>query len=103
MELGRVENMDSVRINNSEQVKKVNNVGDKSEVIQNDQYKNKLGINENENPNEVMLDNVKFGYDKEAKDFFIKFTDGNIERTFPTKDIMRARAYLVKTMEEIQK
>ena len=84
MEIGRVTDIDNAKLNNIEKVQKINNVDDKNKVIQDDEYKKTLGSEQVLAKNEVMLDNVKFGYNKSSKDFFIKITRAEAEYKYPT-------------------
>ena len=49
--------------------------------------------------NEIILDNVKFGYNKSSKDFFVKVTRGDAEYKYPTEDIMKVKAYILQELE----
>ena len=69
MEIGRIAEIDNSRLNNVEKMQKVANVDEKSKVIQDDEYKKALGSQGTEDKNEVILDNVRFGYNKSSKDF----------------------------------
>lgn len=50
--------------------------------------------------NEVMLDNIQFGYNKNSRDFFVKVTRGDIERKYPTEDMMKIKAFLLEELEK---
>jgi hypothetical protein len=50
--------------------------------------------------NEVILDNIKFGYNRESKDFFVKITRGDIENKYPTEDMMKIKAFLIEELEK---
>lgn len=99
MEIGRVAEMDNSKLNNLEKIQKVSNVDEKSKVIQEDQYKKALGTQDITDKNEVILDNVKFGYNKSSKDFFVKITRGDAEYKYPTEDIMKVKAYVLQELE----
>ena len=99
MEIGRVADIDNAQVNNIEKVQKINNVDDKNKVIQDDEYKKTLGSEQIIEKNEVMLDNVKFGYNKSSKDFFIKITRAEAEYKYPTEDMMKVKAFIMQELE----
>ena len=96
MEIGRVADIDNAQVNNIEKVQKVSNVDDKNRVVQDDEYKKTLGSEQIIEKNEVMLDNVKFGYNKSSKDFFIKITRAEAEYKYPTEDMMKVKAFILQ-------
>jgi len=99
MEIGRTANVDTAQANHVEKVNSVNEVDDKYKVVSDDQYKNVQGSVNNLETNEVILDNVKFGYNKDSKDFFVKVTRGEAEYKYPTEDMMRVKAYILNDLE----
>lgn len=99
MEIGRIAEIDNSKINNLEKIQKVNNVDEKNKVIQEDEYKKALGSKDNTEKNEIILDNVKFGYNKSSKDFFVKVTRGDAEYKYPTEDMMKVKAYILQELE----
>ena len=99
MEIGRVADIDNAQVNNIEKVQKINNVDDKNKVVQDDEYKKTLGSEQIIEKNEVMLDNVKFGYNKSSKDFFIKITRAEAEYKYPTEDMMKVKAFILQELE----
>jgi len=99
MEIGRVADIDNAQVNNIEKVQKINNVDDKNKVIQDDEYKKTLGNEQVIAKNEVMLDNVKFGYNKNSKDFFIKITRAEAKYKYPTEDMMKVKAFILQELE----
>ena len=98
MELSRVAEIDNSQMNHLEKVQKVNNVDDKNKVNQNDEYKKALGNEQIIDTNEVILDNVKFGYNKSSKDFFIKITRAEAEYKYPTEDMMKVKAFIMQEL-----
>jgi hypothetical protein len=82
-----------------EKTKKVAELDEKSKVIQEDEYKKALGPQDNSDKNEVILDNVRFGYNKNSKDFFVKVTRGEAEYKYPTEDMMKVKAYILQELE----
>ena len=99
MEIGRIAEMDNSKVNNLEKIQKVSNVDEKNKVIQEDEYKKALGNQGASDKNEVILDNVKFGYNKNSKDFFVKVTRGDAEYKYPTEDMMKVKAYVLQELE----
>ena len=103
MEIGRIAEIDNSKINNLEKIQKVNNVDEKNKVIQEDEYKKALGSKDNTEKNEIILDNVKFGYNKSSKDFFVKVTRGDAEYKYPTEDMMKVKAFILQELEQNSK
>ncbi len=102
MELGRIAGIDNAKLNNIEKVEKVNETSEKSKLIQDEEYKKTLGSKQEIQANEVILDNVRFGYNKNSKDFFVKITKGDAEYKYPTEDMMKVKAYILQQLEETQ-
>ncbi|PUE64014.1 flagellin [Arcobacter caeni] len=103
MEIGRIAQIENSKVNNSEKTEKVVNVDEKNKVIQEDKYKKALGSENIADKNEIILDNVKFGYNKSSKDFFVKITRGEAEYKYPTEDIMKVKAYILQELESQNK
>jgi hypothetical protein len=103
MEIGRIAEIDNAKLNNSEKVQKVSEVNDKNKVIQDDEYKKSIGNQNIADKNEVILDNVRFGYNKNSKDFFVKVTRGDAEYKYPTEDMMKVKAYILQELEQNSK
>lgn len=103
MEIGRVVEIDNAKLNNSEKVKKVSEVNDKNKVIQDDEYKKSVGNQDSSEKNEVILDNIRFGYNKNSRDFFVKVTRGDAEYKYPTEDMMKVKAFILQELEQNSK
>ncbi len=103
MEIGRTAEIDNSRLNNVEKMQKVAEVDDKNKVIKDDEYKKALGTKDNSDKNEVILENVRFGYNKNSKDFFVKVTRGEAEYKYPTEDMMKVKAYILQELESSSK
>ena len=103
MEIGRVAEIDNAKLNNLEKIQKVSNVDEKNKVIQEDEYKKALGTQSVADKNEVILDNIRFGYNKSSKDFFVKVTRGEAEYKYPTEDMMKVKAYILQELESLNK
>lgn len=100
MEIGRVAEIDNAKLNNLEKIQKVSNVDEKNKVIQEDEYKKALGTQSVADKNEVILDNIRFGYNKSSKDFFVKVTRGEAEYKYPTEDMMKVKAFILQELEQ---
>lgn len=103
MELGRIANIDQAQSNNVEKIQKIQEVDNDQKVTPDEQYKNVKPNEIIEEPNEVILSNVKFGYNKSSKDFFVKVTRGEAEYKFPTEDMMKLKAHLLEAIKADQK
>lgn len=103
MELGKIAEIDNAKVNNIERVKSIQEVDDNQKIIEDEQYKKVLGSNQGTEINEVILDNVQFGYNKNSKDLFVKVTRGDAEYKYPTEDMMRVKAQLLSEIEKAQK
>ena len=100
MQLGRLEIMDQSKIEHIEKIAKITKL-EKEETIQPDeQYKNADNQLKETKATEVILDNVKFGFDTESKEFFIRVSNDGVEYQFPTDQIMRLKAQLQETIEK---
>ncbi|AXH10487.1 flagellin [Malaciobacter halophilus] len=100
MELGRVADIDNAKVNNIEKSQKVAEVDNHKKVQADDKYKNAQGTQQTFDRNEVILDNVKFGYNKNSQDFFVKVTRGEAEYKYPTEDMMRVKAQLLQELKQ---
>jgi ABC-type multidrug transport system fused ATPase/permease subunit len=103
MELSRVADIDNAKANNIEKVQKVKELSENDKVIQDDEYKKTLGNQAEIEKNEVLLDNVRFGYNKQSRDFFVKVTRGDAEYKYPTEDMMKVKAFIMQELEDMQK
>ena len=103
MELGRIAEMDNAKTNHSEKIKSVQEIDEKHKTIQDDEYKKVQGNTQEIEKNEVILDNVKFGYNKNSRDFFVKVTRGEAEYKYPTEDMMRIKAHMLESLQDQQK
>ena len=98
MQIGNIVNIDNAKQNLIEKNQVVQEAKTESKIIDKDEYR-KGNIKEMSDKNEVMLDNIMFGYNRESKDFFVKVTSGDIERKFPTEDMMKLKAYLLEELD----
>lgn len=102
MEIGRVAQIDNAKENYEIKTKQVSDVDEKIKVIDDEEYKKASSKNANE-LNEVILDNIQFGYNKSSRDFFVKVTRGDIERKYPTEDMMKIKAFLLEELDKTSK
>ena len=98
MQIGNIVNIDNAKQNLIEKNQVVQEAKTESKIIDKDEYR-KGNIKEMSDKNEVILDNIMFGYNRESKDFFVKVTRGDIERKFPTEDMMKLKAYLLEELD----
>jgi uncharacterized FlaG/YvyC family protein len=92
MQIGRTEIVEQVAQNHVAKISKVENLEKEGKVDPDDQYKNlSEQVNKIED-NEVILDNVKFGYNKELNEFFVRITSDGVDQQFPTEQIMKMKA-----------
>ena len=99
MQLGRLEEMDQSRINHTEKISKVQNIGEQNTIKPDEQYKHLKESKNKITSNEVILDNVKFGFNSETKDFFVRVSKDGLEYQFPTEQIMRLKEHLKEDLE----
>jgi len=103
MELGRIAEIDNAKVNEIEKTKAVKEVDEKSKIIEDEQHKSAKNKSSESEVNEVILDNIKFGYNKSSKDFFVKVTRGDVEYKYPTEDMMKIKAHMLSVVEKQQK
>lgn len=103
MELGRIANIDQAQSNNVEKIQKVQEVDNDQKITPDEQYKNVKPNEIIEEPNEIILDNIKFGYNKQSQDFFVKVTRGEAEYKFPSDDMMKLKAHLLEAIKAEQR
>jgi len=100
MEIGRLPEIDNAKVNHEIKIEKVKETDNKEKILPDEQYKNAKVNEQNESLNEVVLDNVKFGYNKQTKDFFVKVTRGDAEFKYPTEDMMKVKAHLNELLQD---
>lgn len=103
MEIGRLPEIDNSKVNNEIKVKKVQETDEKNKILPDEKYKNAKTNESIESLNEVVLDNIKFGYNKDSQDFFIKVTRGEAEYKYPTEDMMKVKAHLNELIQDLDK
>ena len=99
MQLGRLEEMDQSRVNNIEKISKVQNIQNDERIKPDEKYKNLQESPNKITSNEVILDNVKFGFNSKTKEFFVRVSKDGLEYQFPTEQIMRLKEHLKEDLE----
>lgn len=102
MELDRIAEIDQSKVNTIEKTQKVRETDNNQKVDPNEQHKNTKANEIVTDTNEVIIDNVQFGYNKSSQDFFVKVTRGNAEYKYPTEDMMKIKAQLLEAMKAEQ-
>jgi uncharacterized FlaG/YvyC family protein len=92
MQIGRLEEIDQSKFNHTQKISKVENLEKKHTVNPDEQYKNVMEQGNKVQKNEVILDNVKFGFDKDTNQFFVRISENGQEIQFPTEQIMKMKA-----------
>ncbi|MEA3513096.1 MAG: flagellin [Campylobacterota bacterium] len=101
MQLGRLEVMDQAQVDYVSKISKIQETDQKAQIDPDEKYKNasaKLTISDNE----VMLDNVKFGYNSDTNDFFVRITKGDAEYQYPTEDMIKLKQSLMEAYRSSQ-
>jgi len=93
MQLGRLETMDQAQTEHVAKISKIQEADQKSKIDPEEQYKNASAKVEAPN-NEIILDNVKFGYNSETNDFFVRIQKGEVIHQYPTEDMMKLKKAL---------
>lgn len=101
MEIGRLAEMDKAQVSHVEKLQKVPEVDLKNKVDPDEQYKKHITNKTTVDHNEVILDNVQFGFNKKSQDFFVKVVRGDIEYKYPSEDMMKLKAYLREAIDNI--
>jgi len=95
MQLGRLEMIDQSKVDYVAKISQIQETDKKTSVDPDEKYKNELR-KPSETENEVMLDNVKFGFNENTKEFFVRVTKGDLEYQFPTEDMMKLKQTLME-------
>jgi hypothetical protein len=100
MQLGRLEIMDQSRVEHVEKLSRIASIDKEHTIEPDEKYKNADNQLKADEKQEVILDNVKFGFDKESKEFFVRVSKEGVEYQFPTDQMMRLKAQLQESLEE---
>jgi len=90
MQLGRLELIDQAQATHVEKISKIQESDPKAKVDPDDKYKNLQPQNDTKSK-EVILDNVKFGYDPDTNEFFVRIKKGDQEYQYPTEDMIKLK------------
>ena len=101
MQIGRLEMMDQSKIDHVSKISQIQETDKKTDVDPDEKYKNEMRKIV-EDPNEVMLDNIKFGFNEETKEFFVRVTKGNSQYQFPTEDMLKLKQSLMEAYKNSQ-
>jgi len=101
MQLGRLEDMDQANLNHVEKISKIQNVNERDKIMPDEKYKNLDETKNKVKGNEVILDHVKFGFNKDTKEFFLRISKNGLEYQFPTEQIMRLKEHLKDELDNI--
>jgi len=100
MQLGRLEMMDQAQTEHIEKINKIESLDKEHSIVPDEKYKNLQEAPNKTVQKEVILDNVKFGFDNEAKEFFVRIENNGVDYQFPTDQIMRLKTQLHKELEK---
>jgi predicted lipase len=104
MEVGRVAIVEQAQENHIEKIQKIQDVKESNElVVDHNKYKEANDVSIDEDFNEVIIDNISFGFNIESEDFFIKIKKGDVVYKYPTDDMMRMKAMLLEEMKDKMK
>lgn len=101
MQIGRLEMIDQAKVEHVAKISKIEETDKKTKIDPEDQYKN-AQAKITENQNEVILDNVKFGYNSETNDFFVRIKTNDGEYQYPTEDMMKLKKSLMEAFKNSQ-
>lgn len=95
MQLGRLEMMDQSQVDYVSKISKIQETDQKAKIDPDEKYKN-ASVKVESPDNEIILDNVKFGYNSETNDFFVRIKKGDMEWKYPTEDMMKLKHALME-------
>jgi uncharacterized FlaG/YvyC family protein len=101
MLLGRLEMIDQAQVDHVSKISKIQESDKKDKVDPEEKYKNVQPKLESKS-NEMILDNVKFGYNSDTNDFFVRITKGDTELQYPTEDMMKLKQTLMEAYKSSQ-
>ncbi len=98
MQIGRLEMIEQSQVDYVSKISKIQETEKKIKVDPEEQYKN-AQPKAIDKQNDIILDNVKFGYNSDTKEFFVRVTRGDSEYQFPTEDMFRLKKSLMEAYE----
>ena len=99
MQLGRLEMIDQSQVEYVAKISKIQEADQKAKIDPDEKYKDNASI-KIEKSNEILLDNVKFGYNEETNEFFVRIKKGNKEYQYPTEDMFKLKKSLMEAYKE---
>jgi hypothetical protein len=102
MQIGRLEMMEQSQVDYVSKISKIQEADKKATVDPDEKYKN-LQSSVQTNNNEMILDNVKFGYNSDTNEFFVRIKKGNQEYQYPTEDMFKLKKSLIQAYEDTLK
>ncbi len=99
MQIGRLEMMDQAQVDYVSKISKIQETDQKAKVDPDEKYKNLL-TKDIPSDNETILDNVKFGYNSDTNEFFVRITKGDKEYQYPTEDMFKLKKSLMDAYKE---
>lgn len=102
MQLGRLEMIEQAQVDYVSKISKIQETDKKVKVDPDEKYKNVQSKVE-DSSKEVILDNVKFGFNSETNEFFVRIKKGDAEYQYPTEDMMKLKRSLMEAYRESQK
>ncbi len=101
MQLNRLEMIDQSQVDYVSKISKIQETDKKTKIDPEEQYKNVQSVS-TEKVNDIILDNVKFGYNADTNEFFVRITRGDNEYQYPTEDMFRLKKSLMEAYENPQ-
>jgi uncharacterized protein (UPF0335 family) len=101
MQIGRLEMMDQAKVDYVSKISQIQETDKKTSVDPDERYKNEQRKSVDETK-EVMLDNVKFGFNEETKEFFVRVKKGDLEYQYPTEDMLKLKQTLMDAYKNTQ-
>ena len=101
MQIGRLEMMEQSQVDYVSKISKIQETDQKTKVDPDEKYKNLL-TKDIPSSNETILDNVKFGFNEETNEFFVRITKGNQEYQYPTEDMFKLKKSLMEAYKDTQ-
>ena len=101
MQIGRLEMIDQAKVDYVSKISKIQEAEQKVKVDPDEKYKN-LQTKSVPDNNETILDNVKFGYNEDTNEFFVRITKGNQEYQYPTEDMFKLKKSLMEAYKDTQ-
>ena len=99
MQIGRLEMMEQSQVDYVSKISKIQEAEKKTKVDPDEKYKD-LQSSVVEDNNETILDNVKFGYNSDTNEFFVRIKKGNQEYQYPTEDMFKLKKSLMQAYKD---